>query len=80
MADIKKFLDKGGVSTLWSQIAAEVKKVDDKVAGQEARLAAAEGKIEALEKSLSEGGYDDTDVKNDIKSLETRVKALEDAE
>ena len=36
-------------------------------------------KIEALEKSLSEGGYDDTDVKNDIKSLETRVKALEDA-
>ena len=37
-------------------------------------------KIEALEKSLSEGGYDDTDVKNDIKSLETRVKALEDAE
>jgi hypothetical protein len=37
-------------------------------------------KIEALEKSLSEGGYDDTDVKNDIKSLETRVKALEDAQ
>ena len=37
-------------------------------------------KIEALEKSLSESGYDDTDVKNDIKSLETRVKALEDAE
>ena len=37
-------------------------------------------KIEALEKSLSEGGYDDTDVKKDINSLETRVKALEDAE
>lgn len=37
-------------------------------------------KIEALEKSLSESGYDDTDVKNDIKSLETRVKALEDAQ
>ena len=37
-------------------------------------------KIEALEKSLSESGYDDTDVKNDIKSLETRVKALENAQ
>ena len=35
-------------------------------------------KIEALENASS--SYDDTDVKNDIKSLETRVKALEDAE
>ena len=30
MADIKKFLDQGGVSTLWSKIAEEVAKVDAK--------------------------------------------------
>ena len=59
MADIKKFLDQGGVSTLWTRIAEEVAKVDTKVAGHETRLAAAEGKIEALEK----GTYDDTEVR-----------------
>ena len=30
MADIKKFLDQDGVSTLWSRIAEEVAKVDRK--------------------------------------------------
>ena len=59
MADIKKFLDQGGVSTLWTRIAEEVSKVDAKVAGHETRLAAAEGKIDALEK----GTYDDTEVR-----------------
>lgn len=75
MADIKKFLDKGGVSTLWSQIAAEVKKVDDKVAGQEARLAAAEGKIEALEK----GTYDDTAVRGLISANTEAIAANKSA-
>ena len=59
MADIKKFLDQSGVSTLWSKIAEEVAKVDTKVAGHETRLATAESKIEALEK----GTYDDTEVR-----------------
>lgn len=66
MADIKKFLDQGGVSTLWSRVAEEVKKVDDKtaknaqdIAAQAERLTAAEGKIDALEK----GTYDDTEVR-----------------
>ncbi len=66
MADIKKFLDQEGVSTLWSRIAEEVKKVDDKaaanttaIAGHETRLAAAEKAIEALEA----GTYDDSEVR-----------------
>lgn len=75
MADIKKFLDKGGVSTLWSQIAAEVKKVDDKVAEQEERLAAAEGKIEALEK----GTYDDTAVRELISANAEAIAANKSA-
>lgn len=86
MADIKKFLDQGGVSTLWTRIAEEVSKVDTKVAGHESRLSAAEGKIEALEK----GTYDDSEVRGlidandkaikenaaDILSLETAVGIL----
>ena len=66
MADLKKFLDQSGVSTLWSRVAEEVKKVDDKaaknaqdIAAQDLRLTAAEGKIEALEK----GTYDDSEVR-----------------
>ena len=59
MADLKKFLDQSGVSTLWTRVAEEVAKVDSKVAGHETRLATAESKIEALEK----GTYDDTEVK-----------------
>ena len=66
MADLKKFLDQAGVSTLWSRIAEEVAKVDTKVvknasdiAGHETRLATAESKIDALEK----GTYDDTEVR-----------------
>lgn len=59
MANLKKFLDQSGVSTLWTKVAEEVAKVDSKVAGHETRLATAEGKIEALEK----GTYDDTEVR-----------------
>ena len=66
MADIKKFLDQGGVSTLWTRIAEEVAKVDAKAADNAAdilahdtRLTAAESKIEALEK----GTYDDSEVR-----------------
>lgn len=57
--DIKKFLDQSGVSTLWSRVATEVKKVDDKAAANAAKIETMEGKIEALEK----GTYDDTAVR-----------------
>ena len=67
MADLNKFLDQAGVSTLWSRVAEEVKKVDNKVvqntadiAAHAERLTTAEGKIEALEAST----YDDTEVRN----------------
>ena len=66
MADIKKFLDQGGVSTLWTRIAEEVAKVDAKAAenaadilAQGTRLEAAESKIAALEA----GTYDDREVR-----------------
>lgn len=59
MADLQKFLNQEGVSTLWTRIAEEVSKVDTKVAGHETRLAAAEGKIDALEK----GTYNDTELR-----------------
>lgn len=66
MADIKKFLDQAGVSTLWSRVAEEVAKVDVKavknaedIAAQAIRLSNAEAKIEALEA----GTYDDTELR-----------------
>ena len=66
MADIKKFLDQAGVSTLWSRVAEEVAKVDAKagknaedIAAQATRLTEAEGKIAALEA----GTYDDTELR-----------------
>lgn len=78
MADLKKFLDQSGVSTLWSRVAEEVKKVDDKAAQNAAdikahadRLTAAEGKIDALEK----GTYDDTEVRGLITANDTAIKA-----
>ena len=60
--DLKKFLDQGGVSTLWSRVAAEVKKVDDKAAANAAKIQTMEGQIDALQK----GTYDDTAVKASI--------------
>lgn len=69
MADLQKFLDQSGVSTLWTRIAEEVAKVDSKavknaedIATHESRIVAAEGKIEALEK----GTYDDTEIRGFI--------------
>lgn len=84
MADLKKFLDQAGVSTLWNRIAEEVSKVDTKVAknasdiaGHETRLAAAEGKIDALEK----GTYDDSEVRgliaDNVEAIGINTKAIE---
>lgn len=59
MADIKKFLDQGGVSTLWSRVAAEVAKVDAKAAANAGEIATLKGKVAALEA----GTYDDKEVR-----------------
>ncbi len=74
--DIKKFLDQAGVSTLWSRVAEEVAKVDEKavknaedIASHEERLDAAEGKIAALEK----GTYDDSEVRGLIGENATAI-------
>lgn len=59
MSDIKKFLDQGGVSTLWSRVAEEIKKVDNKAAQNASDITELKGKVSALEA----GTYDDTAVK-----------------
>ena len=60
MSDIKKFLDQGGVSTLWSRIAEEVAKVDNKVVKSAEDIVALQGKVSALEASV----YDDSEVRS----------------
>lgn len=69
--DIKKFLDQAGVSTLWTQIAAEVKKVDDKAVANATAIEVLEGKVEALEK----GTYDDTAVRELIQTNADAIAA-----
>ena len=67
MADIRKFLDQSGVSTLWTRVAEEVKKVDDKAAANAAALEAQAGKIQTMEgqiAALEAGTYDDSEVRN----------------
>ena len=66
MADIKKFLDQAGVSTLWSKIAEEleakqtaINAVDEKVGVNAGKITTLEGKVAALEA----GTYDDTEVR-----------------
>lgn len=64
--DIKKFLDQAGVSTLWSRIAEEVKKVDDKAAANATALETQAGKIQTMEgqiAALEAGTYDDSEVR-----------------
>ena len=64
--DIKKFLDQAGVSTLWSRVAEEVKKVDDKAAKNAQDIAAHAGKIQTMEgqiAALEAGTYDDTELR-----------------
>lgn len=69
MADLKKFLDQSGVSTLWSRVAEEVKKVDDKAAANAADIVELQGKVDALEK----GTYDDTAVRELIAANTTAI-------
>lgn len=69
MADIKKFLDQGGVSVLWGKVAEEVSRVENKVTTAEGKITTLEGKVEALEK----GTYDDTAVRELIAANTTAI-------
>lgn len=59
MANLDKFLNKAGVSTLWGQIAAEVAKVDAKAVKNAADIVALQRAVDALE----EGTYDDSELR-----------------
>lgn len=76
MADIRKFLDQSGVSTLWTRVAEEVKKVDDKAAANAAALEAQAGKIQTMEgqiAALEAGTYDDSEVRGLIGENATAI-------
>lgn len=72
MADIKKFLDQAGVSTLWTQIAAEVKKVNDNVVTNANDISNLKSKVSALEA----GTYDDTEVRGLITANTEAIATL----
>ena len=78
MADMKKFLDQAGVSTLWTRIAEEVKKVDDKAVKNAADIAVNAGDIATMKgqiAALEAGTYDDTAVKALIAENKTAHEA-----
>lgn len=84
MADLKKFLDQGGVSTLWSRIAEEVKKVDDKAVKNAEDIAKNAGDITTMKgqiAALEAGTYDDTAVRtligNNAQAIGVNVAAIE---
>ena len=82
MADIRKFLDQSGVSILWTRVAEEVKKVDDKAAANAAALEAQAGKIQTMEgqiAALEAGTYDDSEVRGLIGTNATNIQANADA-
>lgn len=82
MADIRKFLDQSGVSTLWTRVAEEVAKVDSKasanaeaLAAQASEISTMKGQIEALEA----GTYDDSEVRGLISTNATNIQTNADA-
>ena len=72
MANLDKFLNKAGVSTLWGQIAAEVAKVDVKADANAKEIASLKTSVEALQK----GTYDDSAVKALIQGNTDAIAAL----
>lgn len=72
MANLDKFLNKAGVSTLWGQIAAEVAKVDAKANTNAQEIATLKTSVEALQK----GTYDDSAVRALIKGNADAITAL----
>lgn len=75
MAEIKKFLDQAGVSTLWGRITEELNKKAEAsaVATNTSDIATMKGQIEALEK----GTYDDTEVRGLITANTEAIDAIE---
>lgn len=72
MANLDKFLNKAGVSTLWGQIAVEVAKVDVKADANAKEIATLKTSVEALQK----GTYDDTAIKALIQGNADAIAAL----
>lgn len=72
MADIKKFLDQAGVSTLWTAIANEVSKVNAKADENAADIISLKSKVGALE----EGTYDDTEIRGLITANTDAISIL----
>lgn len=73
--EIKKFLDQSGVSTLWTKVAVELKKVNDAAAQNASDIGVLQGKVEALEK----GTYDDKEVRELIGTNATNIQTNADA-
>ena len=48
MADLKKFLDQSGVSTLWTRVAEEISKVNTKVETNIGDIQTLKGKVEGI--------------------------------
>lgn len=69
MADVKKFLDQSGVSTLWTRVAEEVAKVDKKATDNATAIETMQGKIDALEK----GTYNDSELRGLISANTTAI-------
>lgn len=72
MTDVKKFLDQEGVSTLWTAVAAELKKTDAKVTTNTNDISALKSKVQALEA----GTYDDTEVRGLITANQNAIDVL----
>lgn len=72
MANLDKFLNKAGVSTLWGQIATEIAKVDAKANTNAQEIASLKTSVEALQK----GTYDDSAVKALIQGNTDAIAAL----
>lgn len=68
--DIKKFLDQAGVSTLWSAVAAEVQKIDDKAQQNATAIDGLSRRVDSLEK----GTYDDTEVRGLIDTNKDEIE------
>lgn len=82
MANLQKFVDQAGVSTLWSKIMEEVSAVDAKaiknasdIEAQGTRIKSAEDRIKILE----DNPYDDTSVKSLISANTTAINLLNDS-
>lgn len=82
MADIRKFLDQSGVSTLWTRVAEEVAKVESKASANAEAIAEHAGKIQTMEgqiAALEAGTYDDSEVRGLIGTNATNIQTNADA-